>query len=276
MTSNSGAVERDATKTIDQWQPLVSAWNRGADAAKRIGEGDTETATALILKQQDRFKEREMAMLSRAIDLNGRAGRLYLENPGLNGEAWYDQLARIARIRIEVSEKGATTTMVCPRDAAATSADRWQGAATKVDAIRVVVSIDTPAGREEIELPSDFGVRDPWSTDPDDSGIVITRSSSHEVEELAKLIRYAIFNPDSDEDSDSYDTQEAEFRRAAHKVACELLLGTKAGERSVAYAAEHLLWHTLPENMITEIETGKIGEPVTVRFRPREQETGAA
>ena len=276
MTSNSREIEQQGSKTIRQWQPLMSAWDRGADAAKEIGEGDTDTDGALILRQQDRFEEREMAMLSRAMELNGRAGGLYLENPVLNGQAWYDRLGRVARMRVEVTEKGDTRTMDCPREDLANEQDRWQGAATKVDAIRIVVSINRPAGREEIELPSDLAVGDPSGTDADDCGIIITRGSNHEVDGLAKAIRYAIFSPNTEDYSDSYETQEAEFRRAAHKVACELLLGTKAAERIVAYAAAHLLWHTLPENMITEIETGRIGEQVTVRFRPREHDAGAA
>ena len=276
MTSNSETVEQNASKTIEQWHPVMSAWERRGEAGKRIGEGHADTAGALILRQGLKFEERELAMLSRAMELNGMAGKVYLENRRLNGQAWYDKLWLIVRMRVEMTDGGGTKMINCPRESFKREQDGWQGPARKVEAIRIVVSIDTPAGPEKIRLPTDFAVGDPWETEPDYTGIVVTAGSNHEVEGLAKLIRYAIFSPKSDDDSDSYETQEADFRRAAHKVACEVLLEEKAAERIVAYAAKHLLWDTLPRNTITEIETGTAGEPVTVRVRPRDRDAGTA
>ena len=284
MTNSGRAVDgnNNEAATIEPWHPTASARGRRNEPHGRLGAEQAASAGAIILPVWDETEERDIVMLCRAMELNGMGGRLYRENRNLSGEAWYDGLEHIAKMRLEVTGNATRTVVEWPNDAPEDQAcqgeqQSWQGPGEKVETMLAVVTLDGPQGRREIELPTDFAVGDPWASEPGKAGITVTRGSTWDVGELADRIRHAMFAPECDDDADSYETQEADFRQAAHQVACRLLLDeTRATERIVAYAAEHLPANTLPRNAVTEIETGETGQPTTVRIRPRGSGTTGA
>ena len=119
--------------------------------------------------------------LYRAGELNGCGDRLFRPFKRLDGEPWYDRLARIVDMEIAVTTGSETRTLYPGR------LDADGGCAT-ADSVTVRVTIRQEGTERMIELASDLAIRCELVKMPTAAGVVLTSGTSVTRETLERLL----------------------------------------------------------------------------------------
>ena len=192
--------------------------------------------------------------LWRAAERNGIAGRLFEPDRRLEGYAWYDAIARVSAINIEVTTDGRT----CALDAYTLAGGvhpRPESVQQRPDAIRIRLAVTPREGpRRIVDLDADLAFAgDAWSWAADALPLV-TPDSELEPWQLAQLIRAAFFSASDDADADSWETQRTAFETEALHAATKLLVSDDAARRSsIADAVTRELFWLIPHDRGAEI-----------------------
>ena len=211
--------------------------------------------------------------LWRAVERAGIAGRLFEADRRLEGYGWYDALARVQGLRIDVTEAGVTH----PLDALRTRSGACADAATapglpetlaRPDAIHMhlnVVHRDGPP--EAIAVPADIAFVGEEGTWVEDAHPLVTRDSGLQPAGLCQLLQAAYFSASDDPDADSHETQRRRFREDATHMAIKLLASEEeARKHTIAEAVwREILWVMPRDREVSiKISAGK----VAVEFGP--------
>jgi hypothetical protein len=139
------------------------------------------------------------------------------------------------------------------------------------DAIALTATIEHPHGTVEtvlfttdVALCADEGFR--WSY-LDDATLFVTQASTIGVDELVELLKQSFFSPSDDSSSDSWTTQEEDFREEATSRAHKILSSeeTARQERIRLVVERHLRW-LLPRERETVLCFSTDGA-IAVEFR---------
>ena len=211
--------------------------------------------------------------LWRAVERAGIAGRLFEADRRLEGYDWYDALARVDGVRIDVTEAGATH----PLDALRTRSGPCADAATapglpetlaRPDAIHMHLNIVHGDGPPEaIAVPADVAFVGEEGTWVEDAHPLVTRDSGLQPAGLCQLLQAAYFSASDDPDADSHETQRRRFREDATHMAIKLLASEEeARKHTIAEAVwREILWVMPRDREVSiKISAGK----VAVEFGP--------
>ena len=205
----------------------------------------------------------------RAAERNRVAGRLFEPDRRLEGYAWYDAIARVAAIHIEVTADGRT----CALDAYAPAGGihkREEPVQQRPEAIRIGLAVTPREGpRRILDLDTDLAFAgEAWCWAADALPLV-TPDSDIEPWQLAQLIRAGFFSASDDADADSWETQRTAFEQDALHAATKLLVSDdEARITTIADAVTRELFWLIPHDRGAEISvrdrkvTVTLGEPV--------------
>ena len=254
-------------ETLTAWKPRRHgrAWtSNDADAVPTsVPATDNGAGHVILVKLEDDIPQCDQVALLRAAELNGLDDRLFHPNRKLDGEAWYDRLARIVHTTIEHTTPAEETTLYPQR------MDDITENMQRVDAITVKATLEQEGVERGIELKSDLAVTCTLPEAPTAGGVLITRNTTLTMETLQKLLHWAMFEPRNDEhEDDSPETQEDDFLQNAHYAAAKLLLAPEEAAREIVrYAVEHRVVRFLPADRTIEIRRSAGSDRVDVQIR---------
>ena len=256
-----------APAVLRPWRPGIADIDDWRDTPKREPVRQGTLVMAADPETQDQ------QCLWRAAERAGIAGRLYEADRRLEGYDWYDALARVDGVRIDVTEAGITH----PLDALRAPAEPCADAATapglpdtlaRPDAIHMhlhVVQRDGPP--EAIAMPADVVFIGEEGTWVEDAHPLVTRDSDLQPAGLCQLLEAAYFSASDDPDADSHDTQRRRFREDATHMAIKLLASEDEARRhTIAEAVwREILW-VMPRDREVSIKVA--AGKVAVEFGP--------
>lgn len=209
----------------------------------------------------------------RAAERAGIAGRLYETDTRLEGYDWYDALARVDGVLIDVAEAGVTHPLDALRagdepSADATTTPGLPDTLARPDAIHMHINIVHADGTSEtIAVPADVAFIGEEGTWVEDAHPLVTRDSDLQPAGLCQLMQAAYFSASDDPDADSHETQRRRFREDATHLAIKLLASEEeARKHTIAEAVwREILW-VMPRDREVSIKvaSGK----VAVEFGP--------
>ena len=244
---------RPGLADVDDWREPPKRQPVGADALLMTCDPEPPEAQALW----------------RAAERGGIADRLFEPDRRLEGYAWYDAIARVAAIHIEVTADGRT----CALDAYAPAGGvhrREQPVQQRPEAIRIGLAVTPREGpRRILDLDADLAFAgEAWCWAADALPLV-TPDSDLEPWQLAQLTRAGFFSASDDTDADSWETQRTAFETEALHAATKLLVSDDEARRtSIADAVARDLFWLIPHDRGAEISvrdrkvTVTLGEPV--------------
>lgn len=175
-------------ETLTQWMPERAGrrWRSDEDAVRRatpaVREGTENGAGDVILVTLGEPVARcDRMALHRAARLNGLDDRLCEPNRKLEGQAWYDRLARLVDVEIAVTKGDATATLEPDRLADG-------GTNERVDRIVVVGTLEQEGSERRIELTTDLAVRSDLVKMPTAAGVMLAKDSTITLETLQELL----------------------------------------------------------------------------------------
>ena len=245
---------RPGTADIDDWQEPPARAEAGPDAL-------------VIACETEPPEEQALARAAKRARLHGR---LFEADRRLEGYGWYDAIARVVAVHIEVTADGKT----CALDAYAPTGGihmREEPVQQQPEAIRIGLTIRPANGpRQILDLDADLAFAgEAWSWVADTLPLV-TPHSDLEPYGLAQLLRAAFFSPSDDADTDSWETQRTNFEQEALHVATKLLVSDDQARRtSIADAVTRDLFWLIPHDRGVDIAvrdrtvTVTLGEPVS-------------
>ena len=258
---------RPGTADIDDWRDTPPFAPVGADTLVMAVDPEPQDAQAF----------------HRAAERAGIAGRLFESDTRFEGYAWYDGLARVRDLRIDVTEVGVTYPLdalraasdVSPSDTA--TAPGLPDALARPDAIHMhlnIVHAEGPPG--SMTIPADLAfVGEGWSWIADAQPLV-TKDSDLDPIELKQLLCAAYFSPSDDASADSYETQRTRFDEDAILITLTLLASEEeAKKHTIAEAVwREILWVVPRDREVSiTVSQGK----VSVEFGPENPaQAGAA
>ena len=205
----------------------------------------------------------------RAAERNGIAGRLFEADRRLERYAWYDAIARVVAIHIEVTADGRT----CALEGYAPTAGihkREEPVQQRPEAIRIGLAVTPHEGpRRILDLDTDLAFAgEAWSW-AGDALPLVTADSDIEPWQLAQLMRAGFFSASDDADADSWETQRTAFEQDALHAATKLLVSDDEARRTtIADAVTRNLFWLIPHDRGADISvrdrkvTVTLGEPV--------------
>ena len=212
--------------------------------------------------------------LWRAVEREGIAGRLFEADKRLKGYDWYDALARVNGLRIDVTKAGVTHPLDALRAGDEPSADvptepGLPDTLARPDAIQMhlkVLSWDGPP--ETIAVPADVAFVGEEGTWVEDAHPLVTSDSDLQPSGLCQLLEAAYFSASDDPDADSHETQRRRFREDATHMAIKLLASEEeARKHTIAEAVwREILW-VIPRDREVSIKVA--GGKVAVEFGPQ-------
>ena len=244
---------RPGLADVDDWREPPRRQPVGADALLMTCDSEPPEAQALW----------------RAAERGGIADRLFEPDRRLEGYAWYDAIARVAAIHIEVTADGRT----CALDAYAPAGGvhrREQPVQQRPEAIRIGLAVTPHEGpRRILDLDADLAFAgEAWCWAADALPLV-TPDSDLQPWQLAQLTRAGFFSASDDTDADSWETQRTAFETEALHAATKLLVSDDEARRtSIADAVARDLFWLIPHDRGAEISvrdrkvTVTLGEPV--------------
>jgi hypothetical protein len=178
------------------------------------------------------------------------------------GYSWYEQLPKLSDVTFQIQIGDRTLTP----EKAATEAGQ-----VRPDGILITATIVHSDGTSEIiSFTTDVAFYDEevfyWS-DMECVTLFVTKDSTIEVESLVELLKQSFFYPSDHSSSDSWTTQEEDFREEATSRAHKILSGeeTARQERIRLVVERHLRW-LLPRERETVLRFGTDGA-IAVEFR---------
>jgi len=209
--------------------------------------------------------------LWRALTRTAGASRLLEPDTRLKGYDWYDALATVDNVRIDIAAGGVTRSLDALRAGTDTPAreraptdDIPAAMLSRPDTITVhlFTSRNGKPG-PAMAVPTDVAfLAEDWWCDLDATGPLVTTDSAIQPHELAALLRYAFFSPSDDPDADSYDTQKTRFEDDAMHLALKLLASEDdATKHTIAEAVRREVLWALPRDRDVTITLtgGRIG-----------------
>ena len=258
---------RPGTADVDDWRDVPAFAPVYADSLVMAVDPEPQDAQAFY----------------RAAERAGIAGRLFESDTRFEGYAWYDGLAQVRDLRIDVTGAGTTHPLdalraasdVSPSDTA--TAPGLPDALARPDAIHMHLNIvrgEGPPG--SMTIPADLAfVSEGWSWIADAQPLV-TRDSDLDPVGLKQLLRAAFFSASDDADADSYTTQRDRFDEDAILIALTLLASEEeAKKHTIAEAVwREILWVVPRDREVSiTVSQGK----VSVEFGPENPaQAGAA
>ena len=253
---------RPGTADIDDWRAVPPFAPVDADSLVMAVDPEPQDAQAFW----------------RAAERAGIAGRFFESDTRFEGYAWYDTLARVRDMRIDVTEAGVTHPLdafraasdVSPSDPATTP--DLPDTLARPDAIHMHLNIVRADGPPQaMTIPADVafaGVGWSWIADIQP---LVTRDSDLDPVELRQLLRSSFFSPSDDADSDSYESQRDRFDEEAMHISLALLCSEEeAKKHTIAEAVWREIVWVAPRDREVSIKVS--GGRVSVEFGP---ESGA-
>ena len=161
------------------------------------------------------------------------AGSLFEADTRFEGYAWYDALARVTDLRIEVMEAGVTHAIDVLREApdpvsGMPTAPGLPDTLARPDRIDMHLRIEPGDGPSEtMTVPADVAFLGEDGSWVEDARPLVTRDSKLTPMQLTRLLHASYFSASDDTDADSYDTQSARFDQDAMHMAIKLLATRK-------------------------------------------------
>ena len=209
----------------------------------------------------------------RAAERVGIAGRLFEGDTRFEGYGWYDVLARVHNVTIDVTERGVThplDALRAPSDppSDATTAPGVPGTLVRPDAIHMHLNIVPGGGPPETKtIPADlafFGEGWTWVAEAQP---LVTRESNLTPVQLMQLLRASFFSPSDDAESDSYETQKTRFEDDAMHIAVKLLASEEEAQKhTIAEAVLREIFWVMPRDR--EVSITVANGRVSVAFAP--------
>lgn len=151
-------------------------------------------------------------------------GKLVGEEPAFAGYRWYDTLARVDMIGFEIIQDGRCFAI-----------DAETGAPTDVDngyveVLDLIATVSHAGAYIDVRCAADiaFAADQDLSSHIDDLAIFIRRGTELVTGDVVDIAKRAAFDPASDGDADSYDTQRGRFIRDATERVVGILEGSDA------------------------------------------------
>ena len=151
-------------------------------------------------------------------------GELVVEEPAFAGYRWYDVLARVETIGFEIVQDGRSFSVAEDRGAPADVDNGY------VDNLDMVATLSHAGAFVDVRCTADiaFAADHDLSAYVDDIAIFIRRGAELASRDVVDLAQRAAFDPASDGDADSYETQQERFTRDATDRIVGLLEGSDA------------------------------------------------
>ncbi len=256
-----------APAVLRPWRPGIADIDDWRDTPDREPVRPDTLVMAVDAETQDQ------QCLWRAAERAGIAGRLFEADTRLEGYAWYDALARVESVRIDITGAGVTHPLDALRDLSEPCSDvptapGLPDTLARPEAIHIhldVVRRDGPP--ETIAIPADVAFIGEEGTWVEDAHPLVTRDSDIQPTGLCQLLQAAYFSVSDDPDADSHDTQRRRFREDATHMAIKLLASEdEARKHTIAEAVwREILWVIPRDREISiKVREGK----VAVEFGP--------
>ena len=256
-----------APSVLRSWHPAIADIDDWRDTPNR----KPVRAGTLVMAVDPETQDQQC--LWRAAERAGIAGRLFEADTRLEGYAWYDALARVESVRIDITEAGVTQ----PLDALRAGSEPCSDVPTapglpdtlaRPEAIHIhldVVHSDGPP--ETIAIPADVAFIGEEGTWVEDAYPLVTRDSDLQPPALCQLLQAAYFSVSDDPDADSHDTQRRRFREDATHTAIKLLATEdEARKHTIAEAVWREIFWVMPRDREVSIKVS--GGKVAVELGP--------
>ena len=198
----------------------------------------------------------------------GIADRLFEADTRFEGYGWYDALARVRSVRADVTAGGVTHPLDALRALAESRAPEFPEAFVRPDAIHWHLHIVRADGSpESITIPADLAFAGEDSAWAGEARPLVTADGGIAPEELADLLRAALFSPSDDAGADSWETQRDRFEEEALHAALKLLCSEdEARRRTIAEAVSREVLWAAPSDRDVRIDIRE--RKVEVAFEP--------
>lgn len=248
--SKLGITIPDPAPRLTKWLPEQAT---GYEYRYERNAPVTDLANAVII---DTLYDPPLAnSFARALKNANAATRFYAPNPRLDGIPWYDALPRATVIDVEIKDRDNDKFLPFDEYLPAQRGKPMRPAEI------AFLPLDT---REDIPVP----VTAPYKGDVlihccdkdclelDDTDTIVTKETDLHVDELENLYFKSLFDPSTDYDCDSYETQEIQFNNTARQKALSILASPMdarldAIRRTLREEVLYQLDDTIPEITIT-------------------------
>ena len=257
-----------APAVLRPWRPGIADIDDWRDTPNR----EPVRADTLVMAVDAETQDQQC--LWRAAERAGIAGRLFEADTRLEGYDWYDALARVKGVRIDITGAGVTQ----PLDALRAGSEPCSDVPTapglpdtlaRPEAINIhldVVHRDGPP--ETIAIPADAAFIGEEGTWVEDAYPLVTRDSDLQPPALCQLLQAAYFSVSDDPDADSCDTQRRRFREDATHMAIKLLASEdEARKHTIAEAVWREIFWVMPRDRDVSIKVS--GGKVAVELGPQ-------
>ncbi len=250
---------RPGIADIDDWRDTPAFAPVGADTLVMTVDPETQDQQAFW----------------RAADKAGIAGAgcLFEADTRFEGYVWYDALARVTDLRIEVMEAGVTHAIDVLREApdpvfGVPTAPGLPDTLARPHRIDMHLRIERGDGAPEtMTVPADVAFLGEDGSWVEDARPLVTRDSKLTPMQLTRLLHASYFSASDDADADSYDTQSARFDQDATHMAIKLLATEdEARKHTIAEAVwREIIWVMPRDREVSiKVSSGK----VAVEFGP--------
>ena len=251
------------------WRPGIADIDDWRDTPSYAPVGAATLVMAVDPEPQDQ------QAFCRAAERAGIAGAgcLFERDTRFEGYAWYDALARVTDLRIEVTEDGVTHAIDVLREAphpvsGVPTAPGVPDTLARPDRIDMHLRIergDHPP--ETMTVPADVAFVGEDGAWVEDARPLVARDSKLTPMQLTRLLHASYFSASDDVEADSYDTQSARFDQDATHMAIKLLATEdEARKHTIAEAVwRDILW-VMPRDREVSIKVS--GGKVAVEFGP--------
>ena len=198
--------------------------------------------------------------LQRALERNALAQHIVEGRPGLEGFEWYDRIAKITHVRIDIESGGkirdleaywGTDTSVTPP-----IPDRAQR-------ITMTLEVERDGTRAEpITLETDIVFAGEEGADADETLPIVTEKGEISVQEMVDLMMDGFFSPHYEEDANSPDRQRALFAQQCWATATEMLCSEDeaiAGTIELAVTREVSWLVPYGREAVIRVKNGEVG-----------------
>ena len=198
-----------------------------ADSSRNYATGERTTGTAMVI-----MSDFDALVAQPAADAiaahNPFGGPLVVAEDAFKGYGWYDVLARVDDLRFRVLQGDRDFMVSATLEAPGDAEDGW------VDAITLEATMSHAGASIEVSTAADVAFApDEWTCNSvDQTSIFVRRDSKQTALAVADLFERAAFEPSTDSDADSYDTQQERFQADAAERIIGLLEGDDAALES--------------------------------------------
>ena len=248
---------RPGTADIDDWRDTPPFAPVGADTLVMAVDPEPQDAQAFW----------------RAAERTGIACRLFEADTRFEGYGWYDALARVRDVRIDITEAGVTHPLDTLRAAADPSSDAtavpgFPDTLARPEAIHVHLNIVRSDGPPEpMTIPADLAFAGEGWCWIEDAQPLVTRDCTLDPAKLKQLLRAAFFSASDDAEADSYTTQRDRFDETAMHMAVKLLATEdEAIKHTIAEAVWREIFWVVPRDR--EVSITVASGRVSVEFGP--------